>query len=131
MRVLIFAAVLVILLLAISLYYWWRGPREQVLPHLSETELRRLEVEDRLRQTSYQLVTAIGLFATFAATFAQVSLNTQQWNTDYLLKRDHEQAQVFSDATKDLGNDKTGDVAGHAAYRLPRDSKPTNLFHAC
>jgi hypothetical protein len=106
------------LLLALALYYWWRGPVEQVPPHLSDSELRRLEVQDRLRQTNYQLVTAVGLLATFAATFAQVSLNSQQWNTDYRLRLDHEQAQVFSDAMSELAKDQAGRVGGHAVYRL-------------
>ena len=64
-----FIVVLAVLLsLAVFFWIWWVAPKDQVPPHLTELELRRLEVQDRLRQTNYQILTALGLGATFIAT---------------------------------------------------------------
>lgn len=114
----VFAIAFVVVFSLALWFFWWRTPQTQVPPHLSDPELRRLEVQDRLRQTQYQVVTAIGLVATFFATVAQLSYNIKQWNTENRLKLYHEQAQVFHDATSDLTKENAAHLAGHAAYRL-------------
>jgi uncharacterized protein YjbI with pentapeptide repeats len=117
----VLAIFVVLLALGLFLWLWWVGPQAQVPPHLTDAELRRLEVQDRLRQTNYQILTAIALGATFIATIVQLSLTSRQWNTDYELRLKHEQGQAFGEAVNDLaksGTEGMESLGGAAAYRL-------------
>jgi uncharacterized protein YjbI with pentapeptide repeats len=101
-----FAAVLVVLFaLAAFVWFWWLAPRDQVPPHLTELELRRLEVEDRLRQTNYQILTALGLGATFIATVVQLSISGRQWSQDFQLRTVQERLGRYADALKALSEE--------------------------
>ena len=100
-----FAAVLIVLLgLAVFFWIWWSKPVDQVPPHLSEPELRRLEVQDRLRQTNYQILTALALGATFLATIFQLTMTSRQWSQDYELKTAQERLGRYVDALKSVSD---------------------------
>ena len=60
-------------------FAWWQSPRARVLPHLSEVELKQLETEDRLRQTTYQVLAGVALVFTFCLTVIQATTSYQQW----------------------------------------------------
>jgi hypothetical protein len=86
------------------LWFWWAAPRDQVPPHFTETDLRRLEVQDRLRQTNYQVLTAAALGATFLATMVQFGTTTRQWAADYELKLGQERLTQYTETMKTIGN---------------------------
>jgi hypothetical protein len=107
--------------LAVFLWFWWAVPRSQVPPHFTEQELRRLEVQDRLRQTSYQLLTAAGLAGTFLATLVQFGLATRQWSADFELKNTQEQLTQYAEAIKTInGKDasNSAQIAGLTSLQL-------------
>jgi uncharacterized protein YjbI with pentapeptide repeats len=99
-------------------WFWWGAPQAQVPPHLEPDDLKRLEVQDRLRQTNYQVLTGIGLAATFFATLVQLTITARQWSSDYELRVTHEQAQQFADASKNLVNATNIPLAEQAALQL-------------
>jgi hypothetical protein len=106
--VLPFAVILVVLRgLAIFFWIWWAAPRNQVLPHLTDIELKRLEVQDRLRQTNYQILTALGLGATFLATVFQLTLTSRQWSEDFQLRTVQEPLGRCADALKSFDGEKS------------------------
>lgn len=108
-----FIVVLAVLLsLAVFFWIWWVAPKDQVPPHLTELELRRLEVQDRLRQTNYQILTALGLGATFIATVFQLALTSRQWSQDYQFKISQERLGHYSDALKAIGQEGAPQIAG-------------------
>lgn len=76
----------IIVALSVFFWFWWAALRDQVPPHLSDSQLKRLEVEDRLRQTNYQVLTAMGIGATFLITLFQFFATGRQWSNDYELK---------------------------------------------
>jgi uncharacterized protein YjbI with pentapeptide repeats len=86
-------------------WFWWAAPRDQVPPHLSDSQLKRLEVEDRLRQTNYQVLTAMGLGATFLVTLFQFFATGRQWSNDFELKLNQERLGQFAEALKDMNSD--------------------------
>jgi uncharacterized protein YjbI with pentapeptide repeats len=104
--------------LAAFFWFWWAAPQTQVPPYLEPDDLKRLEVQDRLRQTNYQVLTGIGLVATFFATLVQLTITARQWSSDYELRVKHEQVQQFADASKDLANAINVPLADQAALRL-------------
>ncbi len=107
-----FIALIVLLVLTVFLWLWWIGPREQVPPHLTEAELRRLEVQDRLRQTNYQILTAFGLGATFIATVFQLAMTSRQWNQDFELKTVQERLGQYANALKALSERGPAQISG-------------------
>lgn len=108
-----FAIALVVLLaLAVFFWIWWSAPRDQVPPHLTEAELRRLEVQDRLRQTNYQILAALGLGATFLATVFQLAMTSRQWNEDFELKSAQERLTQYADALKAISERGAPATAG-------------------
>ncbi|WP_316189909.1 pentapeptide repeat-containing protein [Bradyrhizobium sp. SZCCHNS1054] len=111
-------------------WFWWAAPRAQVPPHLEADDLKRLELQDRLRQTNYQVLTGIGLVATFFATLAQLTLTSQQWSSDHELRLRHEQDQQFAEASKVLITAKDIQLAEEAAIRIQllAVQNPSELF---
>jgi hypothetical protein len=99
-------------------WFWWAEPQWRVPPHLKSDEIKQRELQDRLRQTSYQVLTGVGLIVTFFATLVQLSITSGQWNSDYELRLRHEQAQQFADAAKDLVGADRAAFAEQAARRL-------------
>jgi uncharacterized protein YjbI with pentapeptide repeats len=99
-------------------WFWWVAPRAQVPLHLDADQLKQLEVQDRLRQTTYQILTALGLASSFIAAAVQLWITSGQWSADYNLRLLHEQNQQFAEATKNLlaAGDKS--YAQQAAQRL-------------
>jgi hypothetical protein len=112
------------------LWFWWAAPRDQVPPHFSEADLRRLEVQDRLRQTNYQILTAMALGLTFLATVFQFSTNTRQWAADFELKTAQERLTQYTEAIKTIGNrtSPTTQIAGITTLQLLGVEDPTR-FH--
>ncbi|UPK01813.1 pentapeptide repeat-containing protein [Bradyrhizobium sp. 170] len=106
--------------LATFLWFWWAAPRDQVPPHFTETDLRRLEVQDRLRQTNYQVLTAIALGATFLATMIQFGTTTQQWTADFELRSAQERLTQYTEAIKTVSKDSslTTKIAGVTTLQL-------------
>src|SRR5450756_3215771 len=100
--VLVFAVFVILILLAVFFWFWWVGPRDQVPPHLTEQELRRLEVHDRIRQTNYQVLTALGLGATFLTTLFQFLVSGQHWTTEFESKAYQERTAQFVEAVRQL-----------------------------
>src|ERR1041385_5890238 len=99
-----FAAFIIFIALVAFLWFWWAAPRDQVPPHFNEADLRRLEVQDRLRQTNYQILTAMALGATFVATMVQFATTTRQWSADYELKAAQERLTQYTEAIKMISN---------------------------
>lgn len=104
--------------LGVFFWFWWAAPRSQVPLHLNPDEIKQLELQDRLRQTNYQILTALGLVATFVTTIVQLSITSRQWTSDYDLRFRHEQAQQFTEAAKDLSQNSSSTFAEQAAYRI-------------
>jgi hypothetical protein len=100
--VLVLVVFLVLILLAVFLWFWWVGPRDQVPPHLTDQELRRLEVQDRIRQTNYQVLAALGLGATFLTTLFQFFVSSQHWTTEFESKANQERTTQFVEAVRQL-----------------------------
>ncbi len=100
-------------ILAVFFWIWWSLPKDKVAPHLSRFELKHLETEDRLRQTSYQILTAFALVATFIVTIAYVSVNSQQWSADHDLRVNQERMTHFTEAIKAMAI--PGNVTAHVA----------------
>jgi uncharacterized protein YjbI with pentapeptide repeats len=99
-------------------WFWWAAPQWQVPSHLKSDEIKQRELQDRLRQTSYQVLTGVGLIVTFVATLVQFSITSRQWSSDYDLRLRHEQAQQFAEAAKDLVGADRAAFAEQAAQRL-------------
>ena len=99
-------------------WFWWAAPRAQVPLHLDADQLKQLEVQDRLRQTSYQVLTGLGLVATFIAGAVQLWITSNQWNADYRLRLQHEQNQQFAEATRNLVEAGDKPYAQIAAQRI-------------
>jgi uncharacterized protein YjbI with pentapeptide repeats len=125
-----FVAFLIIFGTAGFLWFWWAVPRDQVPPHLDDAELRRLEVQDRLRQTSYQILTALGLGATLLASLIQAAITTGQWSADYELKAAQERLTQYADAIKtiDPKGSPTANVAGITTLQVLAAEDPKR-FH--
>jgi hypothetical protein len=121
---------LVFIGLVAFLWFWWAAPRDQVPPHLGEPELRRLEVQDRLRQTTYQLLAAAGLAGTFLATMIQFGTNTRQWAADFELKTAQERLTQYTEAIKTIGNESspTTQIASITTLQLLGKEDPAR-FH--
>jgi uncharacterized protein YjbI with pentapeptide repeats len=115
--VLVFAVFFILMLLAVFFWFWWVGPRDQVPPHLTEQELRRLEVQDRIRQTNYQVLTALALGATFLTTLFQFLISSQHWTTEFESKANQERTSQFIEAVRQLdqGSQPPKTEAGGAA----------------
>lgn len=116
--------------IAVFVWFWWAVPRGQVPPHFTEAELRRLEVQDRLRQTSYQLLTAVGLGGTFLATMVQFGLTTRQWSADFELKNEQAQLTQYTEAIKTISKEATvsTQIAGLTSLQLLGAHGP-NQYH--
>ncbi|MBB4375656.1 Pentapeptide repeat-containing protein [Bradyrhizobium sp. Rc3b] len=107
-----------IFLLGAFFWFWWATPRAQVLLHFDADQIKQLEVQDRLRQTNYQVLTGLGLVATFIAGAVQLWLTSNQWNADYRLRLDHERGQQFAEATRSLVDAPDKPYAQVAAQRI-------------
>jgi uncharacterized protein YjbI with pentapeptide repeats len=110
--------ILSLFILAGFFWIWWALPRDQVPHHLSEEELRRLEVQDRLRQTNYQILTALGLGATFLVTVFQLTMVGRQWSSDYELKVAQDKLNTFGQAIKLVGESGLHGASIVAGVRL-------------
>jgi uncharacterized protein YjbI with pentapeptide repeats len=108
-----------ILAFAGFIWFWWGGPKAQVPSYLKPEEIKLRELQDKVRQTNYQVLAAFGLLATFGATLVQLTMTSRQWSSDYDLRLRHEQAQQFAEAAKELAEaqDKVA-LADQAAQRL-------------
>src|SRR5262249_4185930 len=84
----IFLTILIVVSAVVGAFFWaWSSvPSNRVPPHLSGDDLKRLETEDRLRQTSYQVLAGIALVFTFLLTVYQAIISYNQWNSDYALR---------------------------------------------
>lgn len=83
-------------------WFWQTAPIDQVPPHLDEKQLRRLEVQDRLRQTNYQVLTALALGATFLTTLFQFAISTQHWSAEFDSRLRQERLTQFVEAVKQI-----------------------------
>jgi uncharacterized protein YjbI with pentapeptide repeats len=104
---LVFVVFLLLISLAVFFWFWWVGPRDQVPPHLAEPELRRLEVQDRIRQTNYQVLTALGLGATFLTTLFQFVVSSEHWTTEFESKANQDRTAQFVEAVRQLDQSST------------------------
>src|SRR6202040_1344236 len=84
------------------IWFWWVVPRHQVPPHFTETDFRRLEVQDRIRQTNYQVLTALGLGATFLTTLFQFVVSSQHWSSEFESKTAQERTAQYVEAVKQI-----------------------------
>jgi uncharacterized protein YjbI with pentapeptide repeats len=109
---------LTIFALGAFFWFWWAAPRAQVPLHFDEDQLKQLEVQDRLRQTSYQILTGLGIGSTFIAGAVQLWISSNQWNADYRLRLLHEQNQQFAEATKSLVEAGDKPYAQQSAQRI-------------
>jgi uncharacterized protein YjbI with pentapeptide repeats len=101
-----------------------------VLPHLTELELKRLETEDRLRQTTYQLLGGGALVLTFVLTVIQSFVNARQWSLDYEVRTHQERLTHFTESIKAIAiqGDSTAHVAGFYSLRLLASSDPDSYY---
>jgi hypothetical protein len=123
-------ALLATVALGLFFWLWWSMPRERVPPHLSELELKRLETEDRLRQTTYQLLGGAALALTFILTVIQSFVNSQQWSLDYNVRARQERLAHFTEAIKAIAiqGDSTAHIAGFYSLRLLATRDPDNYY---
>jgi hypothetical protein len=101
----IVVSTVVVLSLAVFFWFWWSAPRNSVPIHSSPDELRRLEVQDRLRQTNYQVLTAVGLAATFIISLAQFFETRTHWEADFRSKAEQDRLSTFMNAVKLIKDD--------------------------
>src|SRR6185437_7570725 len=100
--ILVFSVFLILVVLAVFFWFWWVGPQDQVPPHLAEADLRRLEVQDRIRQTNYQVLAALGLGATFLTTLFQFLVSSQHWSSEFESKAAQERTAQYVEAVKQI-----------------------------
>jgi uncharacterized protein YjbI with pentapeptide repeats len=104
--------------LGVFFWFWYAVPRKQVPLHLDADQIKQLEVQDRLRQTSYQVLAGVVLFATFIAGVVQFGITSHQWTKDHNLRLRHELSQQFSEAVKSLIDSKNVPYAKQATQRI-------------
>lgn len=97
-----FSIFVFLIVLAVFFWFWWVGPRDQVPPYLAEADLRRIEVQDRVRQTNYQVLTALGLGATFLTTLFQFVVSSQHWRSEFESRSLQERTAKYVEAVKQL-----------------------------
>jgi hypothetical protein len=116
--------------MGVFFWLWWSVPRERVPPHLTELELKRLETEDRLRQTTYQLLGGAALALTFILTVIQSFVNSRQWSLDYEGRTRQERLMQFTEAIKTIAiqGDSTAHIAGLYSLRLLATRDPDNYY---
>jgi Pentapeptide repeats (8 copies) len=107
----IVVSLLVVIFLALFFWFWSAAPRSSVPIHSTPDELRRLEVQDRLRQTSYQVLTAVGLAATFLISMAQFLDSRNHWEADYKTKAEQDMLATFMNAVKLIKDDSSSESA--------------------
>lgn len=133
-------AFIIFLFLALVAFLWYRraGRSAQVPLHSTEINLRRLEVQDRLRQTNYQALTAFyqvvaaaALVATFVATIYQFSTTTRQWAAEYELKAAQERLTQYTEAIKTIGKESslTAQISGITTLQLLGVQDPERFHH--
>ncbi|XUM20006.1 pentapeptide repeat-containing protein [Bradyrhizobium oligotrophicum S58] len=93
---------LVLMVLAAVARFWWISPQDRVPGNAGGDELRRIEVQDRIRQTNYQILTALGLGGTFVITLAQFWTSIEHWRTDFESKSTQERAAQYLEAVKQI-----------------------------
>jgi hypothetical protein len=113
----IFGLLLLIVIFASGAVFWgWYAiPKDRVPPHLQELDLKRLETEDRLRQTSYQLLAGGALVLTFCLTVYQAASSYNQWSSDYALRNRQTEVSHLSEVLKALSSE-TNPAARIAGY---------------
>lgn len=116
--------------LGLFFWIWWAKPRERVLPHLSEPELKRLETEDRLRQTTYQLLGGAALGLTFILTVVQSFVNSRQWSLDYDVRAQQQRDTHFTESIRAITTqgDSTAHIAGFYSLQLLVTRDPDNYY---
>ena len=129
----------IIFLPLIAVLWLLRAARRAQVPlHSTEINLRRLEVQDRLRQTNYQLLTAAyqllaatALGATFLATMVQFGTTTRQWAADYELKSAQERLTQYTEAIKTIGKESppTAQISGITTLQLLGVQDPERFHH--
>lgn len=116
-----YAALLLLVIFAAGGFFWawWSVPRDLVPPHLTKDDLGRLETEDRLRQTSYQMLAGGALVLTFCLTMYQSVTNYNQWASDYALRARQAEVTHLSEALKALTLERNpaARVAGYYSLR--------------
>ncbi|HZR86221.1 MAG TPA: pentapeptide repeat-containing protein [Bradyrhizobium sp.] len=115
----------VLLVLSVFIWFWWVVPRYQVPPHFTETDFRRLEVQDRIRQTNYQVLTALALGATFLTTLFQFLISSQHWSSEFASKAAQERAAQYIEAVKQI--DQGGPSAGNAEKSATRENSAMSV----
>jgi uncharacterized protein YjbI with pentapeptide repeats len=117
----IFLTILVVVSAAVGAFFWaWSAvPSNRVPPHLSGDDLKRLETEDRLRQTSYQVLAGVALVFTFLLTVYQAIMSYNQWNSDYALRMRQAEVTHLAEALKALSleTNAAARVAGYFSLR--------------
>jgi len=110
--ILVFSVFLILVVLAVFFWFWWVGPQDQVPPHLAEADLRRLEVQDRIRQTNYQVLAALGLGATFLTTLFQFLVSSQHWSSEFESKAAQERTAQYVEAVKQIDQGAPSSLGG-------------------
>jgi len=117
----ILGAILLAVIFAAGSFFWawWAIPKDRVPPHLTKDDLGRLETEDRLRQTSYQMLAGGALVFTFCLTVYQSATSYSQWTSDYALRTRQAEITHLSEALKALSLEKNpaARVAGYYSMR--------------
>ena len=117
----ILGAILLTVIFAAGGFFWawWAVPRDRVPPHLTKEDLDRLETEDRLRQTSYQMLAGGALVFTFCLTVYQSATSYNQWFSDYTLRIRQAEVTHLSEALKALSleTNPAARVAGYYSLR--------------
>ena len=117
----ILGTILLVVIFAAGSFFWawWAVPKDRVPPHLTKDDLSRLETEDRLRQTSYQMLAGGALVFTFCLTVYQSATSYSQWTSDYALRTRQAEITHLSEALKALSLEKNpaARVAGYYSMR--------------
>lgn len=98
----------------IIFWIWYSAPKDRVAPHLEQDDLKRLETEDRLRQTHFQLLAGFALVLTFILSAIQASITFHQSRSDFELRSRQAQLARLSESLKAV-SDKS-EVAKTAGY---------------
>lgn len=101
-------ALVLVLLVLVGLggffWFWLASPRNEVPPHIDDREMRRLELQDRIRQTNYQVLTAFGLAATFLVTVFQFLASNEHWAHEFQARLRQERLGQFVEAVKQINS---------------------------
>jgi uncharacterized protein YjbI with pentapeptide repeats len=120
-----FIGPIILIALAAGFWFWMWWPRHRVPKAVSPSELKRIEAEEKFRQTIGQFFAAAALLVTFGLTIFQTFEAARQWTEDHRLRAEQERLGQFTEGLKALsGTGETAHVAALYSLAAIADKDP-------